>query len=861
MLETKEYSSLEDEQQLFNIIQTFEFTSEAIGSIIFIFDINRRAALVSSSDAKFLGIPEVTYDIPYEPTRNGIVMREYAGEYVRIHESIMEGADWAKGIVGLRSRKGVESIYELSMRALKDKDGNPTGKAAGIYRNVTEYAKAVQREIDLNLATTNVYEEISKRLAEAKDMNSGINSVLQFVGEYLDVSRVYIFENELTDELYGNNTFEWCAPGVEPQIELLQHMSYKDYGYDKIFEASDVFVCADTDKLVEPQRSLLREQGIQAVLHYAIRDNGKFSGFIGLDDCERTREGWSMQRGEVKMLAFVAELLSMYLMKERNFQRQLKFKVRGEKYHRALAHNASYTIVADITKDTILNEIITSEKQNLLASMGLKAPCSYNEANNRFLDINDVIVLIPGGELFFTSEGLMEMYEKGIRHESVEYYVPRLEEYYRVMPLLGRDPETGHIIAHIYGYKITEKVLEERRQRKVVEDALRQAERANAAKTEFLNNMSHDIRTPMNAILGYTHLASNNCSSRTRVLDYLEKIKASSNHLLALINDILDMSSIESGKMKFEEAEMFLPELIDELQNTIQGQAELKDINFVVYSKRLKHKTVLTDKVRLSQVLLNCLSNAIKFTPNGGTVTFSVEEVTKDDGCCCAEYEFRIKDTGIGMKPDFLKHVFEPFERERNSTVSGIQGTGLGMSIVKNIVDMMQGTVRCESELGKGTEFIINLMLCLPESQTTNVKNEETNKTQDITNLEGLNILVVEDNDLNREIAEVIIGELGANVQTASDGHIAVQMVKEAPKDSFDVILMDIQMPVMNGVEATRAIRNLPDKEKANIPIIAMTANAFIEDKKEALEVGMQAYITKPIQVDSLVFAIREVLK
>ena len=860
MEETKIYSKYEDEQQLFAIIQAFELTSEAIGSIIFIFDINKRTALVSKSDAKFLGVPEVTYNVPYKPSTAGAVLPEYVNEYIRIHETVMEGADFAKGIVGLKSAKGIDYIYELSIRALKDKEGKHTGKAVGIYRNVTEYARAVQREIDLNLKTTNVYEEISKRLAGARDMASGVNSVIRFVGEYLDVSRVYIFENKFGEELVGNNTFEWCAPGIEPQIDLLQNMSYAEYGYDKIFEASDVYVCTNVDDLEEPMKTLIKEQNIKAMLHYAIRDNGKFSGFIGLDDCERSREDWHFKRGEVKMLAFVAEMLSMYLMKERNMQRELRHKVREEKYHSALAHNCEYTFVADISDDVIIKDVINKKNRGTLSEMGLCAPCSYNEANQRFLKMHDIRVLTPSGEQFFTSEGLLKMFAQGVHYTSVEYYMPQFDAYYRVVPLMGTDPETGHVVAHIFGYNITSEVEEETRQRHVVEEALKQAEHANAAKTEFLSNMSHDIRTPMNAIIGFTTLAANTIEDRAKVLEYLGKIKSSSNHLLSLINDILDMSRIESGKMTIEETEIHMPTFVNELKNIVQGEADVKGLNFVVNCENIKHHLVMTDKLRLDQVFLNCLSNAVKFTPRGGTITFSVEELPcKQAGC--AQYEFRIQDTGIGMKPEFKEHIFEPFERERNSTVSGIQGTGLGMSIVKRIVDMLGGTVVCDSEQGKGSLFTISLQLKVADNTEQASENHIANYNIDEATLEGLNILVVEDNDLNREIAEVIIGEMGANVYTAADGHLAVQMIEKAPPHTYDVVLMDIQMPVMNGIEATRAIRKLEDKEKASIPVIAMTANAFSEDRREALNAGMQEFVTKPIQIDRIVHAIYEVLK
>lgn len=859
MKEFIDYSKIEDEQQLFDIIQAFELTSEAFDSIIFIFDYQSKSVLVSSSDAKFLGIDEVSYNIPYESVKKGIVMREYASEYIRIHEAIIEGAEMAKGIVGLRNSKGLESIYELRIRALKDKDGNPTGKAAGIYRNVTEYAKAVEKEVEINIRTSNIYEEISKRLASAENMESGVNSVIQFVGEFLDVSRVYIFENEIGEKTYGNNTFEWCAPGIEPQIDILQHMSYQDYGYDKLFADSDVFVCPDVNVLEEPLKSVIKNQGIKSMLHYAILDNGKFSGFIGIDDCERTRQDWASNINEVKMLAFVSDMLSMYLMKERNMRSILKTKVEEEKYHGALAHNAAYTIVADITANLITEPVMTRDEHDMLEFFGLSAPCSYDEANKCFLALNEVEVLTPMGEHFFTANGMLDMYNQGVRYESVEYYVPKLDQYYRVTPLMSKDPETSHIIAHIFGYDVTEEVKEDKHNRKVIDDALKQAKYANTAKTEFLNNMSHDIRTPMNAIIGYTNLATNSINNPEKALEYLGKIETSGNHLLALINDVLDMSQIESGKVNIQEDVVSIHSLVEDVKNIIQEDALKKGLNFVITFNNLEHDLVLADKLRLNQVFLNCLSNAVKFTPNGGEIRFTISELSSqlDE---YAAYEFRVKDTGIGMNSDFVKHIFEPFERERSSTVSGIQGTGLGMSIVKNIVEMMDGVVTCESELGKGSEFIISLTMRFVEKETSSDRNEKTVVDNHNYRLDGVNILVVEDNELNREIAEVILSDLGANIVTAPDGAVAVQMIDSTSSGTYDLILMDIQMPVMNGIEATKAIRKFAENNKANIPIIAMTANAFIEDRKAAISSGMQDYITKPFQVEEVVSTIHGVL-
>lgn len=537
------------------------------------------------------------------------------------------------------------------------------------------------------------------------------------------------------------------------------------------------------------------------------------------------------------------------------------------------------------------------------------------------------------------------------------------------------------------------KKMEERLEKQKIdlEDALREAQHANRAKTTFLNNMSHDIRTPMNAIIGFTSLAATHIDNKELVKDYLSKISTSSSHLLSLINDILDMSRIESGKVKIEEKEVSLPEIMHDLKTIIQADIASKQLDFYIDTVDVVNENVLCDKLRLNQILLNLLSNAMKFTKPGGMVSVRItQKGNAPEGF--ALYEFQVKDTGIGMSPEFVKQVFVPFERERTSTVSGIQGTGLGMAITKNIVDMMGGTISVASEEGKGSTFTVALQLrtcsgkvrqeIIPELKglralvvdddfntcssvtrmlttigmrpdwTTSGKEailrvklaEDQNDTYaayiidwlmpDMNGIEvvrrirmiigegtpiiiltaydwsdieeearsagvtafcskpiflselreilespfmvsdtqdavseqaesfkGKRILLVEDNELNQEIAVEILREAGFDMDVADDGVVAVDKIKAAKPGRYDLILMDIQMPIMNGYEATRQIRALENTELANIPIIAMTANAFEEDKKAALDAGMDGHIAKPIDVSKLMELLGEILQ
>ena len=396
---------------------------------------------------------------------------------------------------------------------------------------------------------------------------------------------------------------------------------------------------------------------------------------------------------------------------------------------------------------------------------------------------------------------------------------------------------------------VDNRVRKERMQEMELQKAYVAAEAANKAKTDFLFNMSHDIRTPMNAIIGFTNLLEKHLDDREVVQDYIKKIKTSNDVLLSLINNVLEMARIESGREYLDETRENAFDFLQSVFLLFDSQMKEKGIRFI-RSVCVEHPDVIIDKTKIREILLNILSNALKYTPSGGKVTMTLTELPSEQ-TGYAVYQTVIEDTGIGMSKEFLPHIFEDFSREHSSTESRITGTGLGTAIVKRLVDLMQGKIEVESELGKGTRFTLTMHHRIAGEKDISQTGEITEDYR-AGNFAGKRILLAEDNDLNAEIAIAILEDAGFVTERAEDGIICVDMIEKATPDYYDLILMDIQMPNMDGYKATRVIRRLPDKKKASIPIVAMTANAFEEDRQNALKVGMNGHIAKPIHMEKL---------
>ena len=437
---------------------------------------------------------------------------------------------------------------------------------------------------------------------------------------------------------------------------------------------------------------------------------------------------------------------------------------------------------------------------------------------------------------------------------SVACEVPNDTWYFEIVPFQGWIPMSYKIFGSIVsvlvaillsmGYwQIILRREKEAVYAKQIEKVATEAQHANQAKTRFLFNMSHDIRTPMNAIIGYTQLLENNLDNKKQALDYISKLKSSSTILLSLINYILEMTQIESGKLDLKKEIGDLDDLVKNINVVVEPLIKEKKLHYS-YHLEIKHHHIICDKTKLREIVLNILSNAIKYTPEGGNVELLIQEISFENNK--VKYHFIIIDNGIGMKEDFLPHIFEEFAREKTSTESKVPGVGLELPIVKSLIDMMNGTIQVESKLNKGTKFTVELSF-LTSLQVENV-NERNTSTLDFS---GKHILLVEDNELNAEIGIELLNTFKVIIDLAKNGEECIKILEKMPEGYYDLILMDIQMPIMDGYEATKIIRSFNNKN-AQIPIIAMTANAFEEDRKHALQLGMNEHLAKPVDIEKL---------
>lgn len=706
------------------------------------------------------------------------------------------------------------------------------------------------------------------------------------------------------------------------------------------------------------------------------------------------------KNGEPVKALYVRQNITELKNKELREQRERAVLYRKERQYKiAIMSNSFSAFECNLTKDQIDQDITQTKDEkeiSLLSYAGLSIPCKASVCFEKWKQF-----VLPESREEYASvvniDYLKSQYEQGNKEVDLDYWGSTQEGVLMCILqsfIMTCDEDTGDLIAMVVSKDITEQVRKQREQTQALQDALMQAQRANRAKTTFLSNMSHDIRTPMNAIIGFATIASSHMERTEQVHDCLQKILSSSNHLLGLINDILDKSRIESGKLQIHNQECNISELMHNLVNIIQPQVKAKQLDMFIDIFEVTNEDVIVDPLKLNQIFINLMGNAVKYTPAGGTVSFRIMQHNAFKHGW-AEYVFVVKDNGIGMSQEFVERIFEPFERESTATRSGIQGAGLGMAITKNIIDMMGGEITVESEVGKGSTFTVKLLLQLQDAEknderikeldglrslvvdddlnvcdsvskmlkniglrsewTTSGKEavyraksahdegdpyhtyiidwqmpelsgietarkirsvvgedapiiiltaydwtdiEEEAKEAGVTafcakplfmsdlkvallaanqigdyerkqegavwrqtDYSGKRLLLVEDVEMNREIAEFILSEAGFSIETAPDGTDAVSMIEQSEEGYYDVVLMDVQMPVMNGYEATKAIRAMQRKDVKKLPIIAMTANALEEDKEAALKNGMDAHIAKPLDIGILMNVLQRFLQ
>ncbi len=818
-------------------------------------------------------------------------------------------------------------------------------------------------------------------------------SVMGTVGVAIDVTQERAYEQEIVQK---NHTLETIFTTMDcgvmthsvdgSRILSVNRAALNILGYESqnelMDEGFDMVAASVIDEDKEMLRSSIRElkkEGDSVSVEYRVRHkDGKLLHIMG--NVKLLKE-----KGESFYQRFLLDCTAQKLQEEKKERRHMEL---------VQALSTDYNIVCFYDLDTDLGSSLRIDEgiRHIYGDIFTEA-MSYRDSMEQYIQ---EFVYEEDRELMrqsFSQENVKkELSEK--KSYYVNYRAIRGGEirYFQLKIVRAGVWGEGHGI--VLGLRsVDEEIRNEMEKKNLLQDALLQANRASKAKSVFLSNMSHDIRTPMNAIVGFTALAITHIDRPDQVEEYLKKIMTSGNHLLSLINDVLDMSRIESGKMHLDEKPCSLPDILHGLRSIVQSDIHAKQLELYIDTVDVLDEDIYCDKLRLNQVLLNLLSNAIKYTTAGGIISMRVMEKSKVTADY-ASYEFHIKDTGIGMSKEFVTHIFEPFEREKNSTISGIQGTGLGMAITKNIVDMMNGSIEVRSELGVGTEFIVSFTFRLhsgarkpqniPELKNcralvvdddfntcdsvsymlgqigmraewtlsgkeavlrtrqavmrgddycvyiidwmlpdmngvevtrrirketggnvpvivltaydwadieeeakeagvtafcskplffselrsclysiVNTDEEEELEQEDTKQPEFRTgrILLAEDNELNQEIAEAILGDAGFDVEIAENGQIAVDMLNKVEPGYYQLVLMDVQMPVMNGYEATREVRSLDNPEIANIPILAMTANAFEEDKQAALRCGMNGHIAKPIDIDNLFGTLRQILK
>ncbi len=829
---------------------------------------------------------------------------------------------------------------------------------------------------------TRVDDAIARFMAvvlETDDISEKLQELLDHVREQFGFDVIYILEKVKWDNIF---TYKYASVSKPKYDNRGVYIQLKGEDYESALHMyDDSPICEfNVDSAMDYEVS-------DCIMHYGFvrKKIHSYDGSIGFQFF--TPHTWTEEERAVlmKLGRLCKMIFSVPLSEGVNEHLYVTLEQERKQYRDALVVGSEYSFSFDVSEGLIREKIVTAHNKNLITSLGLSLPVDFDKFNDAFLKENKIRLLEENMAGCFSCAGLLEKFEKGVSNPEAEYYDPIEDAYMRVSVFMSQDKGTGHIHGLLVATDISETKKKQKAQEKALQAAYEAANHASAAKSNFLANMSHDIRTPMNGIIGMTAIAGTHLDDKERVADCLSKIMVASKHLLGLLNEVLDMSKIESGKIELQNEEFSLPELVDDLIAIVKPQIEAKHHEFFVSVRGIEHEEVIGDGQRIQQVFLNLLTNAIKYTPEGGRIQLTLSEKPfhrKDMGC----YEIIFEDNGIGMSKEFLERLFEPFTRAEDTRVAKIHGTGLGMTISRNIVQLMNGRIDVKSEPDKGTKFTVTIFLKLQEGDEPVsydnladlpilvvdddeiacestcgmlkdlgmlgeyvlcgedavkcvvarheaeddffavildwkmpgmdgidvireirrqvgddvpiiiisaydwseievsaraaganaflskplfkskmvylfkeiLKNEKhvqslsALKTIQKDDFSGKRALLVEDNELNAEIAGEILGMSGLEIVYAKDGKEALDKMTEAEAGYYDIVFMDIQMPIMNGYEATRAIRSLPGDYPQKVPIIAMTANAFSGDVQACKAAGMDEHIAKPLDLDNL---------
>ncbi len=829
---------------------------------------------------------------------------------------------------------------------------------------------------------TRVDDAIARFMAvvvETDDISEQLQDLLDYVREQYGFDVIYILEKVKWNNIF---TYKYASVSKPKYDNRGVHIQLKGEDYEKALHMyDDSPICGfnvDSAKDYEVSNCIIHYGFVRKKIH-------SYDGSIGFQFF--TPHTWTEEEKAVlmKLGKLCKMIFSVPLAEGVNEHLFVTLEQERKQYRDALVEGSEYSFSFDVTEGLIREKVVTAHNKNLVTSLGLSLPVDYDRFNDTFLEKNKIRLLDDNMTGCFSCAGLVEKFEKGISNPEAEYYNPIEDTYMRVSIFMHQDKETDHIHGLFMASDITEAKRKQEEQQQALQAAYEAANHASTAKSSFLANMSHDIRTPMNGIIGMTAIAGTHLDDKERVADCLSKIMVASKHLLGLLNEVLDMSKIESGKIELQNEGFSLPDLVDDLITIAKPQIEAKHHEFFVSVRGIEHEKVIGDSQRIQQVFLNLLSNAIKYTPEGGKIQFILTEKPyhrKNVGC----YEIVFEDNGIGMDKEFLDRLFEPFTRAEDGRVTKIQGTGLGMTITKNIVQLMNGRIDVKSEPDKGTKFTVTIFLKLQEGEEPasydkladlpilvvdddetacestcgmlddlgmlseyvlcgedavkrvvarheaendffavildwkmpgmdgiavtreirrqvgedvpiiiisaydwseievsakaaganaflgkplfkskmvylfkeilgnkkHLQNLSALKAIQKDNFSGKRALLVEDNELNAEIAGEILGMAGLEIEYAKDGKEALDKMTQTQADYYDIVFMDIQMPIMDGYEATRAIRSLPDDYPKRVPIIAMTANAFMGDVQACKTAGMNEHIAKPLDLDHL---------